>query len=610
MRTPKQLYPQISKMYTYELETCLICGCPLKQEEYTNGRKIVQTMESVMKIAYRPKRCLNPDCNGQGANLRSAGWQQIAPLNGTYGYDVIANIGWQRQTWHQNFNEIHSGLAKHLQISESQVRYLYTYQYLPLLACHERDSWEDLVHVSKKMGLVLTLDGLAPEGGEPQLWLIRELRTGKTLRSGWMSEQSQAAFENFLKPINEAQLRVVAVMSDKQRGLLPAIESTFPQAVHGYCHSHYLKNIAAPVATKDEAMKVSLRKQVRKEVGELIRPEHVERPGVLTVTGLLPTPVNDILPTKDVSEVIKDEPLTAEKVENIENAENIEETEDGKERKEVKESVKTEEEKQCVPERQEQEEIETACKRRVRYLLTFKGRPPFRLAGVEMHERLREVSDCLGEMIVHAPTPCLTQLQQGLEQSLVAHQEDYLHVRQGFDWLRQISDLLDPEDKPVRTGEQVKEKLQSHLRLMEQQSQGNDILTEFVEQITKTTENYQLGLFHTYDTLDLPRTNNDRESEFRGLNQQLLRTTGQKGGTRRLIQRSGAWELIPRPDSLTKTVAAISTVDHDEYKKERIRVCSHRDRFRLHTRSVKQSRRQLQDLKERWFRLPPGNPPG
>lgn len=73
MRTPKQLYPQTSKIDTYELKTCPICGHLLKQEEYTNGRKIVQTMESVIKIAYLPKRCLNPDCDGQGTNLRPAG---------------------------------------------------------------------------------------------------------------------------------------------------------------------------------------------------------------------------------------------------------------------------------------------------------------------------------------------------------------------------------------------------------------------------------------------------------------------------------------------------------------------------------------------------------
>jgi hypothetical protein len=127
----------------------------------------------------------------------------VAPLHGTYGFDVIASIGWQRQRLHQTYGEIHWGLTDKLQISPSQVRYLYTDHYLPLLACHERGGWAELKRVSAELGLILTLDGLAPEGGEPQLWLVRELRTGKTLRSDWLSEQSQTAFENFLGPIAE-----------------------------------------------------------------------------------------------------------------------------------------------------------------------------------------------------------------------------------------------------------------------------------------------------------------------------------------------------------------------------------------------------------------------
>ncbi len=49
--------------------------------------------------------------------------------------------------------------------------------------------------------MLLTLDGLAPEGGEPQLWVVRELLSGITLRSGWMSQQDENAFVNFLRPI-------------------------------------------------------------------------------------------------------------------------------------------------------------------------------------------------------------------------------------------------------------------------------------------------------------------------------------------------------------------------------------------------------------------------
>ena len=392
-----------------------------------------------------------------------------------------------------------------------------------------------------------------------------------------MSEQGQTAFENFLGPLAEAGLRIEVVMSDKQRGLVPAVGVVFPEAMHGFCQSHYLGNIAEPVAQADEGMKVRLRKRVREEIGELVRPEQVEQAGVLMVTGLLPTPLNE----EDQAEA----------------SPKIEPEEIGPE-------------KEIDPAQQEQEEIESAIKRRIRYLLTLKGRPPFRLAGIEMYERLSEVSDNLEEMITHLPSPCLTHLHQGLELSLAMVKSEYLDLSQAAGWLHQISDLLEPEGKAPRTGEQVQTALLSYLDDIERQSQDNSLLTGFAGRIKKTTHNYQSGLFHTYDIPDLPRTNNDRESEFRGLNQQLLRTTGQKGGTRRLIQRSGAWELIPRPDSLTETVEAISTVAYSEYKKERTRVRSHRDRFRFHTRSVNRSQIQLQNLKERWLQLPSDSSPG
>jgi transposase-like protein len=79
------------------------------------------------------------------------------------------------------------------------------------------------------------------------------------------------------------------VLSDKQRGLLPAIQTVFPNAKHALCQSHYLKNIAEPIAAADDTMKVKLRKRVRRSIGQTIRAEQEEQPGVLTVTGLLPS---------------------------------------------------------------------------------------------------------------------------------------------------------------------------------------------------------------------------------------------------------------------------------------------------------------------------------
>lgn len=575
MRTPRKFPKTELIVYTCELETCPRCEEPLVQWHYLSGPKVVQTMEAVLTIAHRPKRCADPQCPGCQVAWTSAQWQQIAPWYGTYGYDVIAQIGWQRQTHFERFADIHGSLRTRLQISESQVRYLYHQQYLPLLACHERQHMDQLEAVADHSGLILGLDGLAPEGGEPQLWVVRELQTKLTLRCGWLSRQDQTTFVNFLQPISDLGLPVAAVMSDKERGLVPAVEEVFPEAKHAFCQTHYLKNVAAPVAEADEGMKVTLRKTVRSEVGEAIRQEKAaQSEGVLTVTGLVPSSL-PVCPDGQARETVPSlaEPNTSER-----NA-------------------------------GEREAIVQDILRRVRYLLTLKGRPPFRLAGIEMFERLTEVATCLDHLIQHHADDRLVQLRQGLGHALDSVRSDYTDLRQASDWLDHIADLLDPQGKPARSGEEVRMELWGYLDQIQEESSDSSTLHEFCANFRKVSLNYDPGLFHTYDLPSLPRTNNDRESEFRDLTRRLLSTTGQEGLVRRIIQREGAWELIPRPDMLSDTVAALSHVDADDFLHERQRVRNHRNRFRLHVRSAKQSRAQLDQLEQRWLALPPINGP-
>jgi hypothetical protein len=568
MRTLRESYSIKPIVYTFEFDTCLECGGPLNAA-YTSGPKTVQTLGGVIPIAHRPKYCRDPRCKRHQALYKSAQWYQMAPRYCTYGYDVIAQIGWLRQTHCERFEAIHEALQPRLQICESEVRLLYHDRYLPLLACHERQYLEELRSVSEHRGLILSLDGLAPEGGEPQLWLIRELQLGLTLRSGWLSQQDQDTFVNFLQPIADLGLRVVAVMSDKQRGLEPAVPIVFSEAKHGFCQLHYLNNAAEPVAEEDQAMKMTLRKTVRDEVGDLIRREKVEKPGVLTVTGLIPTPVEE-----------PDEPTEVES--------------------QASQAAH-------APIAQEHEAIVQDLLRRVRYLLTLKGRPPFRLAGIEMYERLAEVQTCLDTLLDHRTDSRLAELKQGLLTALNSVQADYAQLRQAANWLQHIADLLDPEGKPGRSGAQVQQELFAYLKDIDQESQDSPRLRRFCKKIRKTTLNYTPGLFHCYDIPGLPRTNNDRESEFRDLNRRLLSTTGQKGLVKRIIQREGAWELIPRPDSLRDTISALSHVEPDGFSQERQRIRQHRARFRLHTRSAKRSRAQLHQLEQRWKVLPPLN---
>jgi hypothetical protein len=567
MRTPKTLYHTTPTIYPCELIACPQCREPLVGLPYVNGRKTIQTMTEMLTIAFRPKHCVNPDCP-ERTRWPAATWQHLAPKGGTYGYDVIAQLGWERQKGRTRLTEVRARLTPAVQISESQVRYLYHFQYLPLLACHERQHRADLAILAQTTGLILGLDGLMPEGGEPQLWVVRELHHGWTLRCGWLARQDHTTFAEFLQPIADLGLPVVATLSDKQTGLLPALEQVFKHAQHSFCQAHYLKNAARPIAEADEQMKITLRKTVRAEIGELISPKTPTKTGILTITGLLPSPV--------VTEPLGAEPDATASAPTV-----------------------------ATP----RETMVQDVLDRVRYLLTLKARPPFRLAGIEMVEQLQQVVQCLNQLLRYPPEPRLHQLCEGLRRALKTVRTDYRDLRQVADWLHQIAETLDPDSKPTRTGQEVQTEWPAVLETIQTESETQPRLKPYAETIRTVSARYAPGLFHTYDWADLPRTNKARESEFRDLQRRLLATTGQRGAAKRWIQRSGCWELIPGPSTLRETVHALTQVAPREFQQEQQRVQTHRRRFRMHTRSAKQSDAQLKDLVRRWKMLPADDVP-
>jgi len=64
-----------------------------------------------------------------------------------------------------------------------------------------------------------------------------------------------------------------------------------------------------------------------------------------------------------------------------------------------------------------------------------------------------------------------------------------------------------------------------------------------------------------------------------------------------------------RPVSLAETTASIYHLPHGQFLQERQRVRIHRATFRPHTRSVRQSEKQLKKLVQRWKNLPASHDP-
>jgi hypothetical protein len=280
--------------------------------------------------------------------LLSAQAPRLAPASSTYGYDVLVRIGGLRQHQRATYGEMHTDLAATRRLSPSHVRALSQQCSLPLLACHERQQRDRLAQVATEQGgFVMALDGLAPQGGEPHIGFIRDFSTGLTLRSGWLAQQDPPTFEAFLAPLKHLEWPILAVLSDKQTGLVPAVASVLPTSRHPFCQAHYLRHLAAPLAEADAAVKVELRQTVRQHVGDLIRREPqtaAGHAGVLTVTGLWPSPRKEPLAATSPTSKPTIAPASS---------------------------------------KPEVDAVVTQLFRHTRSLFTLKGRPPFRLAGIE-----------------------------------------------------------------------------------------------------------------------------------------------------------------------------------------------------------------------------------
>jgi Transposase, Mutator family len=570
MRTPKRLYAQERIIYQPELLTCPHCGDLLVMCNYLTWDKTVQMLDRILSVASRPGRCPHATCVGSRMRLLSAEGQRIALPGSTYGYDVLVRIGWWRQEHRATYREIHAALASQVRISESHVGYLYQQVYLPLLACHERQYRAQLAQIATQQGgVIVALDGLAPQGGEPQMWFIRELFSGLTLRSGWLCQQDQPTFEAFLEPLKHLAWPILAVLSDKQKGLVPAVATVFPHSRHQFCQAHYLRNLAEPLAEADAAFKGDLRQTVRQHVGDLIRQEPCTAPGhagVLTVTGLLPTPL-----AKPTAPATQSPPP---------------------------------QDTRTVP-AVKADEIITPLFRHTRYLLTLKGRPPFRLAGMETYERLKHVAQCSLDLLAARYDPRLAHLYQGLQAALAPFAATYRMLQQGASWLRDIAYILQPVPTFPLSAADIAGQLRCYLDTVQRQPALPPALETFGRHLDTVSRSYWPGLFHCYDVPGLPRTNNELESHFRDTSHRLLRTTGQKGLTQRMLQRQGAWELLPRPSTEAQVLDAVCQIPPEELAQERQRFATHRQRFRLQSRSLKQTQAQFDQLRQQWSTLQP-----
>jgi hypothetical protein len=173
----------------------------------------------------------------------------------------------------------------------------------------------------------------------------------------------------------------------------------------------------------------------------------------------------------------------------------------------------------------------------VRSAVTDDGRPPLDASGLKLQERLAKVAASLDrvEAKLGRLPKGLGRLRRVLRRALEQTSALWPPVRATYRWVKRVARLL--ENKPERPAKEVRRGLSALLSKIRQAAeQAKDaVVAEQLRQFVKVTRNWWGGLFHCYDSPDIPRTNNDLEHLFGSHRYHERRASGRKQASPGLV---------------------------------------------------------------------------
>jgi hypothetical protein len=175
-------------------------------------------------------------------------------------------------------------------------------------------------------------------------------------------------------------------------------------------------------------------------------------------------------------------------------------------------------------------------------------------------------------------------------------------VQRAFAWVHATARILDNPER-LSAG-QVRRRLVGLLGALQRwQGLSGDLQTA-VAHFLKVTHSYWAGLFHCYDVVGLPRTNNDLEHLFGRYRHLERRITGRKVAARSFVLR-GAVRLVAAVVTQTRTFAGHELVprDPEQWRKLRSRLEQRCEQQRRQCRFRRNPQAYLASLEEMLVKL-------
>jgi len=283
-RRPKRHNPKAKRLtFTPEIENCPLCGEALSAKGSTaHSAKNVQTLDGDYYVVAYSRKCRNSECDNLNKHYHAAGHLKISLPYSTYGLDVVAFIGIQRERGHKQFIEIEKLLNdREVEINDVSVGRLYRL-FLALMEGTWPKRQERLAEAAKKYGgLILKADGLRPDGDGAQLYVLWEVLSGTPINGMLIDKADETHLKAWLSKGLDliGDLGILATLSDNEKALKAALQAVCSDAPHQLCQEHFMSNLSEPIHEDDRALCQGLKEHLSPlpSVPDLDAEQAVER---------------------------------------------------------------------------------------------------------------------------------------------------------------------------------------------------------------------------------------------------------------------------------------------------------------------------------------------
>lgn len=230
-------------LFTAPEGKCCVCGREVVVSQW-RGRH-VEALSGYHLLVSRDRRCPDRTCKGRGVVLRAADEHRFALKGDVYGLDVMFDIAERRLQDDLSFEGIQRRLgARGVPISLSSVCLAFK-RFIALTSCGGGESEETREKLRKQGGMVVLIDGVQFDDRSPVLYLVIDSISRTPLFAERHTVRSKDGLVPLLKRLKAMDVPIKAFVTDKEKGLVPAIHEVFPDVPHQYCQLHFLKRCAA-----------------------------------------------------------------------------------------------------------------------------------------------------------------------------------------------------------------------------------------------------------------------------------------------------------------------------------------------------------------------------